>query len=123
MLGSLCIHCFDQARDMFCPDRSPPLTCCAQLPAAGWSIIGIENRNVKLLGTWSRKSCVHASRVGNQCLVSGVSLHTAKILIRWSTSCTSPESCHLNHLDFLELIRRAIAPTHSGDLIASSLLY
>ena len=43
------------------------------------SSIGIENLRVKLSGTALKYLLVHASRVGSQCLVSGVSLATAKI--------------------------------------------
>ena len=95
----------------------------SQPPAAGWSIIGMLNRITRLSGHIGRKCFTHASRVGIQCLVSGVSLQTEKIFIRWSSSWTSPESCHLNSLDFLELIRRAIAAVQSSCLTLASLLY
>ena len=94
-----------------------------QLAIAGWSIIWPENLITKFFGHSGRKCFTHASRVGIQCLVSGVSFATAKILSRCSSSCTSPESCHLNSFDFLLLISNDIAPTHSGERIASSLLY
>ena len=94
-----------------------------QLAIAGWSIIWPENLITKLSGASGRKCFTQASRVGIQCLVSGVSLATAKIFNRCSSSWTSPESCHLNSFDFFELINRAIAATHSGDRMASSLLY
>ena len=83
--------------------------------------IGGENLITKLSGLLSRWSLIHASRVGSQCLVSGVNLHISKILFKCCWSCTSPASCHLNH--FWRLITAAIAVTHSGWLIAFSLLY
>ena len=94
-----------------------------QLAIAGWSTIWPENLITRLAGHSGRKCLTHASRVGIQCLVSGVSLATAKILSRCSSSWTSPESCHLNSFDFFELINSAIAPTQSGLRIASSLRY
>ena len=94
-----------------------------QLAIAGWSIIWPENLMTKFFGHSSKKCLTHASRVGIQCLTVGVSLATAKIFKRCSSSCTSPESCHLNSFDFFELINRAIAPTQSGDRMASSLRY
>ena len=95
----------------------------SQPPAAGWSIIGMLNRITRLSGHSGRKCFTHASRVGIQCLVSGVSLQTEKILSRCASSWTSPESCHLNSLDFLELIRRAIAAVQSSCLTLANLLY
>ena len=94
-----------------------------QLAIAGWSIIWPENLITRFAGASGRKCLTHASRVGIQCFTCGVSLATAKIFRRCSSSCTSPESCHLNSFDFLLLISNDIAPTHSGERIASSLLY
>ena len=68
------------------------------------STIGALNLITKFCGHCGKKCFTHASRVGNQCLVSGVSLHTAKIFNRCASSWTSPESCHLNTFDFLLLI-------------------
>src|SRR5210317_303165 len=96
---------------------------CGQLSGAAWSIIGALNLIIKLSGQLARWSFVHASRVGSQCLTSGVSLQTSKILFRWSRFCTSPESCQRKYFTFLELICNAIAVTHSGCLSASNLLY
>ena len=48
-----------------------------QVPAAGWSIIGIENRIIKLSGHAVTWSLIHASRVGIQCLTEGDSLQTS----------------------------------------------
>ena len=53
-----------------------------QLAGAAWSTIGALNLIVRLEGASGKKCLIHASRVGIQCLVSGVSLHTAKIFIR-----------------------------------------
>jgi hypothetical protein len=52
-----------------------------------------------------RYGLTHASRVGIQCLTSGVRLATLKILARCFRSCTSPESCHLKYFDFLDCSR------------------
>jgi hypothetical protein len=118
------LHSFDwSGAGQVLPAPDTTVDVLAQLPEAGWSIIGIENRKVKLSGTALKYLLVHASRVGSQWLVSGVSLATANIFNKCSSSWTSPESCHLKYLDFLELINSAIAPTHSGDRIAASLLY
>ena len=53
-----------------------------QEPAGSWLTIGMENLIVKFLGARDTWSMVHASRVGIQCLVSGVNLQTLKILFR-----------------------------------------
>ena len=53
-----------------------------QEPAGSWLTIGMENLIVKFLGARDTWSLVHASRVGSQCLVSGVNLQTSKILFR-----------------------------------------
>ena len=90
---------------------------------AGWSIICPENLITRLAGASGRKCFTHASRVGIQCWTCGVSLATANIFNRCSSSCTSPESCHLNSFDFFELINSAIAPTQSGLRMLASLLY
>ena len=94
-----------------------------QLLIGSWSTMGTEKRIQRLSGHSGRKAFTQDSRVGIQCLVSGVNFATAKILSRCSSSCTSPESCHLNSFDFFELINSAIAPTHNGDRMAFSLLY
>ncbi len=52
------------------------------------------------------------SRVGIQCLVPGVRLHTSKIFLRCSGLCMSPESCHLNQS--WSLISVTIASTQRG---------
>jgi len=53
-----------------------------QLAGAAWSTIGALNRITRLAGAIDMKCFTHASRVGNQCLVSGVNLQTAKIFMR-----------------------------------------
>ena len=53
-----------------------------QLAGAAWSIIGALNLITKLSGLLSRWSFIHASRVGIQCLVPGVSRHTSYILFK-----------------------------------------
>ena len=59
------------------------------------------------------------SRVGIQCLVPGVRLHTSKIFFKCSGLCMSPESCHLNH--FSPVMRVTIASTQRGSFSACSL--
>ena len=61
-------------------------------------------------GSISFKNC--ASRVGIQCWVPGVSLHTSKILFKCSRLWISPESCHLNQS--WPLISVTIAATQRG---------
>ena len=90
---------------------------------ARWFTMGALNRMTKFVGLLSRCFLIHASRVGNQWRLDGVSSHTSKIFIRWSRSWTSPLSCHLNTSGFFEFIKWAIASTHCGLLIAASLRY
>ena len=59
------------------------------------------------------------SRVGIQCRVWGVRLHTSNIFFRCSGLCMSPESCHLNH--FSPVISVTMASTHLGSFSACSL--
>jgi hypothetical protein len=82
MRDSLCIHYLDQELGQVLPDPDTTVEVFGQLAAASWSIIGIENLKTKLSGLFCKWSLVHASRVGNQCLVSGVSLATVKIFSR-----------------------------------------
>ena len=63
------------------------------------------------------KNC--ASRVGIQCLVSGVRLHTSKILSKCLKLWMSPESCHLKY--FSPVIKAVIASTQRGCSSACSL--
>ena len=51
---------------------------CGQLPAAGWSTIVIDNLITKFFGHLFRWSLIQASRVGIQCCMPGVDLHTSK---------------------------------------------
>ena len=99
---------------------------CGQLFTGAWSIIVPENRITKFEGARSMYFFVHASRVGIQCLMSGVLLQISKIFAKCFRSCTSPASCHLKYLCLLTamlLIFAVIALTQSGCLIAASLLY
>ena len=57
-----------------------------QLAIAGWSIIWPENLITRFAGASGRKCFTQASRVGIQCFTCGVSLATAKILSRCSSS-------------------------------------
>ena len=59
------------------------------------------------------------SRVGIQCRVPGVRLHTSKIFFKCSGLCMSPESCHLNH--FSPVISVTMASTHRGSVNACCL--
>ena len=59
------------------------------------------------------------SRVGIQCRVPGVRLHTVNIFSRCLRLCISPESCHLNQS--WPLINVTIASTQSGCSRACSL--
>ena len=59
------------------------------------------------------------SRVGIQCRVPGVRLHTSKIFFRCSGLWMSPESCHLNH--FSPVMSVTIASTQRGSFRACSL--
>ena len=84
-----------------------------QNPAAGLSILWPESLIIKFLGILSVLNGRNlASRVGSQCIVSGVSLHTSNILMRCCTDCRSPESCHLNQ--GVLSINTTIAGIHSG---------
>ena len=85
----------------------------AQKPAAGLFILCPDNLIIKFFGILSVLSGKNlASRVGSQCRVPGVSLHTSKIFLRCCTPCRSPESCHLNH--GVLSINTTIAGIHSG---------
>ena len=63
------------------------------------------------------KNC--ASRVGIQCFVSGVRLHTSNILSKCLKLWMSPESCHLNQS--WPLMSWTMASTHCGCSSALSL--
>ena len=59
------------------------------------------------------------SRVGIQCLVPGVRLHTSKIFFRCSGLWMSPESCHLNQGS--PEMSVTMASTHRGSVNACCL--
>ena len=59
------------------------------------------------------------SRVGIQCRVWGVRLHTSKIFFKCSGLCMSPLSCHLNH--FSPVISVTIASIQRGSVNACCL--
>ena len=85
------------------------------------STFAADSLIIKFAGTCSGSGRYCRSCVGIQCWVSGVSLHTSIIFAICSCDCTSPASCHLNH--FCRLITAAIASTHCGLVMASSLRY
>ena len=58
------------------------------------------------------------SRVGIQCRVPGVRLHTSKIFFKCCALWMSPESCHLNQ--GWSLINTTMASTHRGCTSAAS---
>ena len=86
-----------------------------------WSIICEEILIIKFGGITSGSIKVKnfTSRVGIQCLVPGVRLHTSKIFFKCSGLCMSPESCHLNH--FSPVINVTIASTQRGSCNACCL--
>ena len=59
------------------------------------------------------------SRVGIQCRVPGVRLHTSKIFFKCSRLCRSPESCQRNH--FSPVISVTMASTQRGSVNACCL--
>ena len=65
-----------------------------------WSIICEEILIIKFDGITAGSMSVKnlTSRVGIQCLVPGVRLHTSKIFFKCSGLWMSPESCHLKNL-------------------------
>ena len=79
-----------------------------------WSIMCDDILIIKLggivAGLITFKNC--ASRVGIQCLVSGVRLHTSNILSKCFKLWMSPESCHLNQS--WPLMSCTMASTHCG---------
>ena len=84
-----------------------------QKPGACLSILCPDNLIIKFFGILSKFNGKNlASRVGSQCRVPGVSLHTSKIFFKCSTPCRSPESCHLNH--GVLSISTTIASIHLG---------
>ena len=87
-----------------------------------WSIMCELILIIKLGGTVAGskffRNC--ASRVGIQCRVLLVRLHTSNIFSRCLRLWISPESCHLNH--FWPWISVTIASTQRGSSSACSLL-
>ena len=86
-----------------------------------WFIICELILIIKFSGTTSGSISVKnlTSRVGIQCRVPGVRLHTSKIFLRCSGLWMSPESCHLNQAS--PVISVTIASTHLGSCSACSL--
>ena len=92
-----------------------------QLLTGPWLIICEEILIIKFVGTVAGSMSVKnfTSRVGIQCRVPGVRLHTSKIFFKCSGLWRSPESCHLNH--FSPVMRVTIASTQRGSCSACSL--
>ena len=86
-----------------------------------WFIICELILIIKFGGTVSGSMSVKnlTSRVGIQCRVWGVRLHTSKIFFKCSGLWMSPESCHLNQGS--PEMSVTIASTHRGSVNASSL--
>ena len=88
-----------------------------------WSIMCELILIIKFGGTLSGskffRNC--ASRVGIQCLVLLVRLHTWNIFSKCLRLCMSPESCHLNQS--WPLISVTIASTQRGSINACSLRF
>ena len=86
-----------------------------------WFIICDDILMIKLGGTVAGSISFknRASRVGIQCFVFGVRLHTRKIFFRCSMLWMSPESCHLNH--FSPWMSAVIASTQRGSSRACKL--
>jgi len=92
-----------------------------QLFTGPWLIICEEILIIKFGGTVAGSMSFKnfTSRVGIQCRVPGVRLHTSKIFFRCSGLCMSPESCHLNH--FSPVISVTMASTQRGSVNACCL--
>ena len=92
-----------------------------QLFTGPWLIMCEDILMIKFFGTTSGSMSVKnfASRVGSQCLVSGVRLHTSNIFCKCSGLCMAPESCHLNQGS--PEMSVTIALTHRGSVNACSL--
>ena len=86
-----------------------------------WSIICEEILIIKFGGITAGSISVKnfTSRVGIQCRVAGVRLHTSKIFLRCSGLCMSPLSCHLNQGS--PVINVTIASTQRGSVSACCL--
>ena len=92
-----------------------------QLFTGPWSIMCEDILIIKFFGTTSGSMSLKnfASRVGSQCLVSGVRLHTSKMFFKCSGLWMSPESCHLNQ--GWPLTSVTMASTQRGSCSAVSL--
>ena len=86
-----------------------------------WSIMCDDILIIKFDGIVAGSNCFKncASRVGIQCLVLLVRLHTSNIFSRCFILWMSPESCHLNQS--WSLISVTIASTQRGSSSALSL--
>ena len=86
-----------------------------------WFIICEEILIIKFDGITAGSMSVKnlTSRVGIQCRVWGVRLHTSKIFLRCSGLWISPESCHLNQAS--PVISVTIASTQRGSVNACCL--
>ena len=86
-----------------------------------WSIMCELILIIKLAGIVAGSNCfrIWASRVGIQCLVLLVRLHTSNIFSKCFILWMSPESCHLNQS--WPLISCTIASTQRGSSSAFSL--
>ena len=84
-----------------------------------WSIMCDDILMIKLGGIVAGSNCFKncASRVGIQCLVWLVRLHTSKIFSKCFILWMSPESCHLNQS--WSLISVTIAVTQRGSSSAA----
>ena len=87
-----------------------------------WSIMCDDILIIKFGGTLSGSTCFRncASRVGIQCCVELVRLHTSNIFSRCLRLCISPESCHLKY--FSPWMSTVMASTQRGSSSAASLL-
>ena len=86
-----------------------------------WSIMCDDILIIKFGGTLSGSTCFRncASRVGIQCCVELVRLHTSNIFSRCLRLWMSPLSCHLNQAS--PVINTVMASTHRGSSKACSL--
>ena len=86
-----------------------------------WSIMCDDILMIKLGGIVAGSNCFKncASRVGIQCFVFGVRLHTSNIFFKCSIDWMSPESCHLNQS--WPLMSWTMASTQRGSCNACSL--
>ena len=114
------LFCFD-AGQLWLPSVTT-VDVHGQLFTGPWLIMCEDILIIKFFGTTSGSMSLKnfASRVGSQCLVSGVRLHTSNIFFKCSGLWMSPESCHLNQGS--PEMSVTIASTHRGSVNACSLL-